>query len=76
MRYSTHLIQTCLETSPGGVQLHLLHPDELGEDAEQLQVAGGSYIVVSRQLGQEALGVGVYRLVDLLTHDHLHTEGE
>ena len=69
---AAHLVQTNLEPLPGSAKLHLFQANQLGEDAKKLQVAGGSDVVVARQLRQELDRVLGHRLVNLLTHHHLH----
>ena len=69
---AAHLVQTNLEPLPGSAKLHLFQANQLGEDAQKLQVAGGSDVVVARQLRQELDRVLGHRLVNLLTHHHLH----
>ena len=49
----TNLIKTSFESLFGSCELRLFHADELGENAQQFQIAGRCDVIVSRHLRQE-----------------------
>ncbi len=66
-----HLIQACLGTVFGCIELRLLGADHLVEDSQQFQVAGRSDVVVAIQLCQVTLRALSDSGVEVLAHHHL-----
>lgn len=62
-----YLIQSSLCPDPLLAKLCVLGVTHLGKDAEYLQIAGGSHVVMPGELGQKLLGLLGHGLVDVDT---------